>query len=138
MTNNDVTQKGWSKSELEHLTMSDDLLISPLREDGIHYGTPTWVWSVVVGEDLFVRAYNGIDSRWHQAAVKQKAGKVYFADDGHDVSFEPISGEINDLIDFAYRKKYEGSSYLPFALSQRCRASTIKISPRSADAKNED
>jgi hypothetical protein len=33
-------------------------------------GTPTWIWSVVVDGALYVRA-----SRWHRAAVRQKAGR---------------------------------------------------------------
>jgi len=38
---------------------ADDLDISPFREDGKTYGTPTWIWSVVVDGNLYVRGYNG-------------------------------------------------------------------------------
>lgn len=58
----------WSKDELRRIAESDDLHIAPFREDGKTYGTPTWIWSVVVGDALYVRAYNGRDSRWYQAA----------------------------------------------------------------------
>jgi Uncharacterized protein conserved in bacteria (DUF2255) len=58
----------WRKNELRKIAETDDLHISPLREDGATYGTPTWIWSVVVGDDLYVRAYNGKNSRWYQAA----------------------------------------------------------------------
>lgn len=64
----------WSKDELRKIAETDDLHISPLREDGTTYGTPTWIWSVVVEDALYVRAYNGQNSRWYQAAVRQKAG----------------------------------------------------------------
>jgi hypothetical protein len=37
----------WSPSELQRIATSDDLHISPFREDGETYGTPTWIWSVV-------------------------------------------------------------------------------------------
>jgi hypothetical protein len=43
---------------------ADDLHVSPFREDRVTYGTPTWIWSVPVGEDLYVRAYYGQNSRW--------------------------------------------------------------------------
>ena len=49
----------WSKDELRKIAESDDLHISPFREDGVTYGTPTWIWSVAVGDDLYVRAYYG-------------------------------------------------------------------------------
>ena len=49
----------WNKDKLKKISETDDLHISPFREDGKTYGTPTWIWSVVVGNDLFVRVYNG-------------------------------------------------------------------------------
>ena len=49
----------WPKDELKRIAETDDLHISPLREDGKTYGTPTWIWSVVVDDGLYVRGYNG-------------------------------------------------------------------------------
>ncbi len=64
----------WSKDELRKIAEADDLHISPLREDGVTYGTPTWIWSVVVDDALYVRAYNGQSSRWYRAAMRRKGG----------------------------------------------------------------
>ena len=66
----------WNNDELTRIAATDDLHISPLREDGKTYGTPTWIWSVVVEDDLYVRAYNGQNSRWYQAAVRQRGGRI--------------------------------------------------------------
>ena len=66
----------WSKDELRKIAKADDLHIAPFREDGKTYGTPTWIWSVVVDGALCVRAYDGRSSRWHQAAMRQKAGPL--------------------------------------------------------------
>jgi hypothetical protein len=33
----------WTKDELKKLAATDDLQISPFREDGMTYGTPTWI-----------------------------------------------------------------------------------------------
>jgi hypothetical protein len=63
----------WSKDELNKIAQTDDLHISPFREDGKTYGTPTWIWSVVVDDAIYVRAYNGQNSRWYKAALRQKA-----------------------------------------------------------------
>ena len=54
----------WSKEELHKIATADDLHIAPFRGDGVTYGTPTWIWSVAVDGDLYVRAYNGKGSRW--------------------------------------------------------------------------
>ena len=120
----------WPKDELRKIAESDDLHISPFREDGVTYGTPTWIWSVAVGDELYVRAYNGQSSRWYQAAMRQKAGRVIAAGMTKEVTFEPVEGPVNDLIDDAYRAKYTGSPYLASAIGGRCRSATVKVVPR--------
>ena len=120
---------GWSKEELSKIAEADDLPISPFREDGVTYGTPTWIWSVVVDGDLYVRAYHGQKSRWYQAAMKQKRGKISVAGITEDVKFESVDGTINDRVDDAYRAKYKSSSYLDPMIGARTRSATVKINP---------
>lgn len=123
----------WTESELEKISATDDLHISPFRDDGKTYGTPTWIWSVVVGDALYVRAYNGQNSRWYGAALQQRGGRITAAGLMKDVTFEPVEGPLNDIIDAAYRKKYRGSPYLEPMIGSRARAATIKVSPRETD-----
>lgn len=66
----------WSKAESDRIAATDDLHVAPFREDGKTYGTPTWIWSVVVDDALYARAYSGKDSRWYRAALRQKAGRI--------------------------------------------------------------
>ena len=120
----------WLKKELEGIAQTDDLHISPLREDGKTYGTLTWIWSVVVDGALYVRAYNGKDSRWYKAALRQKAGRITAAGMTKEVAFESVDGSINDRIDDAYRAKYKSSSYLKPMIGARARAATVKVVPR--------
>ena len=120
----------WSKKELSKIAESDDLHIAPFREDGTTYGTPTWIWSVRVDDALYVRGYNGQDSRWYRAAVRQKAGRIVAAGMTKEVTFEPMDGPINDRIDEAYRAKYHGSPYLNPMIGARARSATVKIMPR--------
>lgn len=124
----------WSKDELRKIAEADDLHISPFREDGKTYGTPTWIWSVVVDDALYVRGYNGQKSRWYQAAVQQKAGRITTAGIAKEVTFEPAKGPINDRIDDAYRAKYKGSPYLSPMIGTRARSATVKIAPRASKA----
>jgi len=102
----------WPKDRIQQIASSDDLHIAPFREDSVTPGTPTWIWSVVVNGELYVRAYNGTSSRWYQAASKQKAGQITSGGHTTDVRFEPVAGEINERIDAAYREKYSFSPYL--------------------------
>ena len=119
----------WSPKELQKMAETDDLHISPFREDEATYGTPTWIWSVVVDGELYVRAYNGRQSRWYQAAIRQKAGRIRAAGMTNDVVFEPVDGAINDRIDDAYRGKYAGSRYLPPMIGARARTATVRVRP---------
>ncbi|MFZ0604795.1 MAG: DUF2255 family protein [Roseiarcus sp.] len=119
----------WSNDELRKIAETDDLHISPLRGDGLTYGTPTWIWSVVVDGELYVRAYNGQSSRWYQAAMRQKAGRITAGGVTRDVSFTPVEGAVTDRIDDVYRSKYGRSSYLASMISARARAATVRIAP---------
>jgi len=77
-----------------------------------------------------VRAYNGQKSRWYQAALRQKAGRIIAAGMTKEVIFEPVDGPTNDRIDDAYRAKYHGSPYLNPMIGKRARAATVKVMPR--------
>lgn len=123
----------WTEDELSKIAQNDDLNISPFREDGKTYGTPTWIWSVVVGDAVYVRAYNGLSSRWYQAAMRQRAGRITSAGTTKDVSFEPEAGLVNDRIDDAYRAKYKNSPYLKPMIGDRARAATVKVIPRQTE-----
>jgi len=122
----------WSIDELQKIAKADDLHIAPFRDDGETYGTPTWIWSVAVGDALYVRAYNGTGSRWYQAALRQKRGRIIAAGMTREVAFEPVSGSINDSIDEAYRSKYAASPYLKPMIGAQARAATVRILPRDA------
>jgi hypothetical protein len=120
----------WTEERLRQIASTDDLHIAPFRDDGATLGTPTWIWSVVIDGELYVRAYNGTPSRWYQAASKQRAGQITAAGKTTDVTFEQVAGEVNDRIDAAYRTKYASSPYLKPMIGKRARAATVRISPR--------
>ncbi|WP_439698602.1 DUF2255 family protein [Mucilaginibacter sp. AW1-7] len=123
-----TSNKKFTSNELNHIDKANDLKISPFREDGVTYGTPTWIWEVVVEGDLYVRAYNGASSRWYQSAIKQRAGRIHAAGMIKEVAFEPIEGnDINAQIDKAYKKKYSNSPYTAHMIGSRAKSATVKI-----------
>lgn len=121
----------WSKNQLHKIAAADDLHISPFRDDGVTYGTPTWIWSVVVDDAIYVRPYSGKNSSWYKSAMRQRAGRIRVAGITAEVTFEPVTGPINDRIDDAYRSKYHGSKYLPPMIGSRMHSVTVKILPRT-------
>jgi len=120
----------WPKEELQQIASADDLHIAPLRDDGVTYGTPTWIWSVTVDGSVYVRGHNGVKSRWYQAAIRQKAGRISVAGMTREVAFQPATGAINGRIDEAYRRKYSKSPYLAPMIGERTRAATVRVTPK--------
>lgn len=119
----------WTSEELEKFTTADDFHISPFYDDGVTYGTPTWIWSVVVDQDLYVRAYNGQNSRWYQSAMTQKAGRISLAGATYEVSFEPAADDaaLNHAVSDAYTAKYGDSAYLPPMLETGPISATVRV-----------
>jgi hypothetical protein len=119
----------WQKEEFAKIAASDDLHIAPFREDGKTYGTPTWIWSVVVDGTLYVRAYNGTASSWYKAALRQKAGRITSGGIKWDVSFARADDALAARIDEAYKAKYASSPYLAPMIGNKARAATVVILP---------
>jgi hypothetical protein len=120
----------WNEDDLRAIAESHDLYISPFREDGVTYGTPTLVWPLVVDGEVYVRAANGQQSRWYAAALSQKAGRIRVGGKDYEVTFEPGASETASAIDAAYEKKYRGSSAVPIMQGEGPTSATVRISPR--------
>lgn len=125
-----TTDNKFSPEELKQIDQADDLKISPFRNDGVTFGTPTWIWAVVVDGDLYVRAYNGKRSRWYQSAVEQQAGRIHAAGMVKDVIFENVPVDLDDAIDEAYKAKYSKSPYLSPMIADGPKQATIRIRRR--------
>jgi len=68
----------WAQEELRKIAEADDLHIVPFRDDGMTYGTPTWIC-------------NRHKSRWSQAAVRMKASHVPGPDDQRPLLAQQLS-----------------------------------------------
>jgi hypothetical protein len=122
----------FAPEDLRRIADTDDLHIAPFRPDGVTPGTLTWIWAVVVDDELYVRAYNGTQSRWYQAAINQHAGQITAAGRSFDVTFDTAAadGDLAAAIDAAYRAKYDPSPYVTHMIGAGSRQATIRIRPR--------
>lgn len=123
----------WSADQLASIQENTDLFVSPYREDGTTYGTPTQTWALVVDGKVYVRAANGQDSRWYQAAITQKAGRVRVGDTFIDTVFEDAGTDGEAAIDAAYNAKYPGSSAIAVMTGPGPKAASVRISPLASD-----
>lgn len=118
----------WNHDVLSNIDVADDLKIAPYHPDRQTTGTPTWIWAVVVENRLFVRAYSGMASRWYQAALSQRAGRVFAAGQVFGVTFSPeTDAGMMQKIDAAYRRKYAQNRYVSAMISARAAAATVEI-----------
>lgn len=120
----------WSQTELRSIAENADLFVSPFREDGTTYGTPTQTWALVVDGDVYVRAANGQQSKWYQAAISQKAGRIRVDGKFYGVTFEPVDSGVDTAVDAAYEEKYPGSPAVPIMQGDGPKSATVRISPR--------
>ncbi|MGM7722858.1 DUF2255 family protein [Metabacillus sp. Hm71] len=125
-------QTNWSQEQMDAFREADDMYISPFYSDGKTPGTPTWIWSVVADNNLYVRAYNGQNSRWYKSAVGQKAGKIKLNGEEYNVIFQPLDTDaaLTKKVDEAYKAKYGNSMYLSPMLGEGPVSATVKILPR--------
>lgn len=123
----------WSTEQLNTIEAHEGLYVSPYREDGTTYGTPTETWALVVDGKVYVRAANGTESRWYQAAISQKAGRVRVDGVYYDVLFEDAGTDDETLIDAAYDEKYSNAAdafAIPIMQGEAPKAASVRISLR--------
>lgn len=120
----------WTGEQLAKIDANQDLYVFPFRDDGTTYGTPTQTWALVVDGNVYVRAANGPASRWYQAAITQKAGRIRVSGTFYPATFEPAGTTDEAAIDAAYEAKYPGSSAVPIMQGDGPKSAAVRISPR--------
>jgi Uncharacterized protein conserved in bacteria len=126
-----TSKNTWALEQLQKFSQADDFRVSPFYSDGKTYGTPTWIWSVVVDHRLFIRAWNGQNSRWYRSAIKQQGGRIFLDGSNHEVIFKKLHDDkINQLVDQGYRDKYGKSCYFPPMIQNGPRSTTIEVLPK--------
>lgn len=120
----------WHARTLDRIVEADDLKVAPLRDDGKTFGTPTWIWCVQVDGELYVRPWNGANSRWYRAAMARSEGRIVAAGETFQVEFHAADPALERAIDDAYRAKYPGKEYLPDMIGDGPRTAGVRISPK--------
>lgn len=118
----------WDNAILDRVASAKELEISSRRADGT-LSRPVTIWSVRVGEDLFVRSVYG-EKPWYNALKNRGKGHISAGDVDLDVTFQTPVTDGLDQIDQAYWDKY--SKYpgiVPGCVNETARSTTIKVTP---------
>lgn len=100
-----ASASAWTSQELDSIGHVEELEIASLRRDG-ELGSRRTIWTVRVGDEIYVRSVNGPGSDWYRTTRARQEGRIQAGGVGKDVVFEDVDGEINDAVDTAYRTKY--------------------------------
>ena len=119
----------WTQEQLRTFAPADDLHISPFREDGTTYGTPTSDLVRRLGRRPYVRPTTAPTPAGTAAAMTQKAGRIRIAGSDYEVAFSPADDSVLDAVDDAYRTKYATSSYLEHMVRAGRRSNSVRITP---------
>lgn len=121
----------WTDEELTLIEGADEISVSPSRPDG-SLRRPVTVWVVRVGDDLYVRAYRGVDTAWYRNALQTRTGDIGVGRLHKGVNFLEVSHELADDIDTAYMSKYHRypASYTEGITGPKCRATTFRLEPQ--------
>jgi hypothetical protein len=121
----------WTADELDRIDAHDELEIAARRGDG-RLRHPVVIWMVRDGDELYVRSVNGPDAAWYRGTRARREGHVSAGGVQKDVAFEPVSGDLDDRLDRAYRSKYR--RYSPNTLQRitgpAARSTTLRLIPR--------
>ncbi len=122
----------WTQDELNRIGKADELEIASFRDDGT-LRKPVTIWVVRLKDDLFVRSVNGTTGAWYRRTQVHHEGHIEAGGVDKDVTFVETPGlEVNDLIDAAYRTKYNryGERIVGTIVTPQARESTLKLIPR--------
>lgn len=120
-----------TQQQVDQFMQLDDFHVAPYYEDGKTTGKLTWIWFVVFDDNLYIRAWNGENSRWFKSARQQKAGIVQIDGKKYQAEFEYITMDQNQKlihkIDESYRLKYADSRYLLPMIARGPQNATFRV-----------
>ena len=121
----------WTSEEFKKIKASDELQIAPMRQDGT-LQKPVTIWLVCIGDDLYVRSYNGSKGVWFRRAQIRHEGHIWAGGVEKDVEFVAVRDtETNDLVDAAYLEKYgRYPQYVSPMVTEDVRSTTFKLVPQ--------
>jgi hypothetical protein len=111
--------------------VAEELRIASLRRDGT-LRKPVIIWSVRVGDDIYVRSAYGPEVAWLRGVKTRHEGRIIAGGVEKEATFEAADAAVNDQVDDVYRTKYRrhGAQYVNSVITPEARSTTVRIVPR--------
>lgn len=119
----------WTSDELDRINVSAYFTVGATLADGT---TPKSVdiWSVPVGERIFIRSYNGMAGKWYALALESGRGRISAGGVEKSVRFVPVAPEdeeTNQAVDASFLEKYADSEYSVTVSTEPVRRNTLEV-----------
>ena len=118
----------WTENELNKIGNAEELQIATRLRDGTLRKKVT-IWVVRVGDNIYIRSYNGHNGAWYKSALVRHEGVIRAGGIKKDVRL----GEVSDLdlleqVDAAYQNKYgRYPQHVAPMLTDDVRGTTLKL-----------
>ena len=121
----------WTKDELDRINAETYFTVGATRADGT---TPKTVdiWSVPVGDRIFIRSFNGTAGKWYGPALETGRGRISAGGVEKAVRFVAVPAddeETNQAVDASFLKKYADSVYSVTMSTEPVRRNTLEVIP---------
>ena len=126
----------WTDDELRRVGAATELQIATRRDDGSLRPYIT-IWTVRVGDNLYVRSAYGAGNPWFRRATASGSGRIRAGGIERDVTFTPASeldAATQAAVDTAYHAKYDryGPQIVGTVTGAHAAPVTLRLVPQDA------
>jgi hypothetical protein len=122
-----MTTIEWTDDELDRVGNAGELRVAGRKRDG-SLRRLVIIWSVRVGDAIYIRSVNGPDAAWFSGTQIRNAGRIVAGGVTKDVAFSRVD-DMNEEIDAAYRGKYGVGSAVRAITSDIAASTTLRVDP---------
>lgn len=121
----------WTKDELDRINAETYFTLGATLPDGT---TPKTVdiWSVPVGDRIFIRSFNGNAGAWYGPALESGRGRISAGGVEKSVRFVAVASDdeqTNRAVDASFLDKYADSPYSVTMSTEPVRRNTLEVIP---------
>jgi len=127
-----MTASPWKPETLTALADALEVDVTPIGADGSRRPSRT-IWSIRVGDELYVRSWKGPGAAWFQDALASGQGELAVTGGGASqlVSFEEVdaAAPVQQQISATFLTKYAADGYASSMNEQGPLESTLRVIP---------
>src|SRR4051794_31549812 len=128
-----MTASPWNPDTLAALGDALEVDVTPFTADGTPRPSRT-IWSIRVGDELYVRSWKGPGAVWFRDAVATHQGEISVTGGGASqlVTFEEVdaTAPVQAQLSAGYLSKYAADGYASAMNEQGPLESTLRLIPR--------